>query len=109
VGLDGGTVGIFDRFSKLIQSNATAAGNAVGGLQDPAKEVEQLVLDMEAALKKARGETQQSMAAEKLARNRLAAAERELPTWTARAEEALRQNDEDLAREAQKNNLQGYD
>jgi phage shock protein A len=93
-------MGIFDRFSRLVKSNANAAAGAVGKLQDTGKEVEQLVIEMEEALRKARRETTESMAAHKLAENRVAAAEREVAQWDRRAEEAVRAGDDDLAREA---------
>lgn len=90
-------MGIFDRMSKLLRSNANSA---LDSLQDTSKEIDQLVLEMEEAEKRARRETMESMAAEKLARTRAAAAEKEIATWQRRAEEAVRQNDDDLARQA---------
>lgn len=90
-------MGIFDRFSRLIKSNATSA---IDSLQDTAKEVDQLVLEMEQAQKRAQKETLEQMAAAKLARTRLEGAERELSLWEGRAEEAVRQADDELARQA---------
>ena len=56
-------MGIFDRVSKLIKSNTNSA---IDKMQDTSKEVEQLVVEMEDQLRKARLETQKGMAAEKL-------------------------------------------
>lgn len=90
-------MGIFDRVSRLIKSNANSA---IDSLQDTAKEVEQLVLEMEEQRNRARKETAATMGQEKVARARLAAAERELPTWEQRAETAVRAGDDELAKEA---------
>ena len=90
-------MGIFDRFSRLIKSNANAA---LDGLQSTAKELDQLVIEMEEAQKRARRETVEQMAAEKLARTRVGTVERELSAWQRRAEEAVSRGDDHLAREA---------
>jgi phage shock protein A len=90
-------MGIFDRLSKVIRSNANAA---VDKMSDPSKDVEQLILEMEDALRKARGETTKGMAAEKLSATRLAAGEKKVAEWGRRAEEAVRQGDDALAKEA---------
>src|SRR5437762_2534457 len=90
-------MGIFDRVSKLIKSNANAA---IDKMSDPSKDVEQLILEMEDALRAARGETTRGMAAEKLAAGRIADVEQKVAEWGRRAEEAVRQGDDELAREA---------
>ena len=90
-------MGIFDRVSRLIKSNANSA---LDGLQDTAKELDQLVLEMEESLKNARKETMAQMAAEKVARGRAAASDKEADKWEQRAEDAVRAGDDELAKEA---------
>lgn len=90
-------MGIFDRVSKLIKANANSA---VDKLSDPAKEIDQLILDMEAEVKRARGETAQSMAQERLLRTRLGDLEKKVADWGRRAEDAVRAGDDELAKEA---------
>ena len=90
-------MGIFDRVSRLIKSNTNSA---IDKMQDTSKEVEQLVLEMEQQLRKARVETQKGMAAEKLSAARAVEAEKKAAAWGRRAEDALRTGDEDLAKQA---------
>lgn len=90
-------MGIFDRVSRLFKSNANAA---LDKMQDTGKELEQLILAMEEALRRARGETQRGMAAEKLSAQRMAASEKKVAEWVRRAEDAVRAGDDDLAAQA---------
>ena len=90
-------MGIFDRVSRLIKSNANSA---IDKMQDTSKEVEQLLVDMEEQLRKARVETQKGMAAEKLSAARVVETEKAAADWGRRAEDALRAGDEALAKEA---------
>jgi phage shock protein A len=90
-------MGLFDRLSRVIKSNSNAA---LDKLEDPKKQVDQLILEMEEALRKARGETQRGMAAEKLALGRVAEADKQHAAWGQRAELAVKSGDDDLAREA---------
>ena len=46
-------MGILDRLSTLVKSNVN---DLVDRMQDPAKEIDQLVLDMEDSLRQARSE-----------------------------------------------------
>lgn len=90
-------MGIFDRVSRLFKSNANAA---LDKMQDTGKEVEQLLLDMEEALRRARGDTQKGMAAEKLLAQRVSAVEKRVADWERHAQDAVRAGDDDLAAQA---------
>jgi phage shock protein A len=92
-------MGILDRISRLVSSNVNAA---IDKMTDPAKEIDQLVLDMEAQLKKARQEVQGALATEKRHRDRAAELGRSVDSWQERAERAVRAGDDGLAREALK-------
>jgi phage shock protein A len=94
-----GDMGIFDRMRRLVSSNVNAA---IDKMSDPAKEIDQLVVDMEAQLKKARGEVQTALATEKRHRNKVQELLKSSNEWQERAERALRAGDENLAREALK-------
>ena len=92
-------MGIFDRMRRLVSSNVNAA---IDKMSDPAKEIDQLVIDMETQLKKARGEVQAALATEKRHRMKTQELQKSSNEWMERAERALRAGDENLAREALK-------
>jgi phage shock protein A len=92
-------MGIFNRMRRLVSSNVNAA---IDKMSDPAKEIDQLVIDMEAQLKKARVEVQSSLATEKRHRRKVEELQKASNDWQERAERALRAGDENLAREALK-------
>lgn len=90
-------MGILDRLSTLISSNLNSA---IDKMTDPGKEVEQLILDMETQVRRARDEVRTTMANEKRQRQRvekLVETERE---WEERAERAVRAGDDGLAKSA---------
>jgi phage shock protein A len=90
-------MGIFDRMSRLIKSNVNAK---IDKVRDPAKEIEQIVLDLEEEMKKNRAETAKIMVSEKRLTARLGELEKQAATWNERAEMAVRAGDDALAREA---------
>lgn len=90
-------MGIFDRVSRLIKSNANAA---LDKLEDPGKQVEQLVVEMEDALRRARAEVVEGAAAAKLAAGRVGPAEQKVAEWARRVEQATQAGDAELANEA---------
>jgi phage shock protein A len=92
-------MGIFDRMRRLVSSNVNAA---IDKMSDPAKEIDQLVIEMEQQVKKARGEVQSALAMEKRQRMKAEELLKSSREWEARAERALRAGDENLAREALK-------
>jgi len=95
-------MGILGRISTLIKSNLNSA---VDKMTDPGREIDQLVSDMEDQQKKARGEVQSTLAAEKRQRQKVEALAKSAGEWEARAERALSAGDESLAREALKRKL----
>jgi phage shock protein A len=92
-------MGIFDRMRRLVSSNVNAA---IDKMSDPAKEIDQLVVEMDAQVRKARGEVQSALATEKRHRAKAEALAKSSREWEERAERALRAGDENLAREALK-------
>src|ERR1700759_1198604 len=92
-------MGILDRISRLVSSNVNSA---IDKMSDPGKEIDQLVIDMEAQLKKARQEVQTALATEKRQRMRAEALYKSATEWEERAERAVRAGDDNLAREALK-------
>jgi phage shock protein A len=90
-------MGILGRLSTLIKSNVN---DAIDGMQDPAKEIDQMVRDMEDSARQARTEVAQCMGEEKRMQKRLEALDGELKTWSDRAETAVRSGDDTLAKEA---------
>lgn len=92
-------MGILDRMSTLIKSNLNAA---IDKMTDPGKEIDQLILDMEEQLKRARGEVRTTLATEKVSRHKVGELELAIADWEAKAEQAVRAGDDELAREALK-------
>jgi phage shock protein A len=90
-------MGILGRLSTLIKSNVN---DAIDGMQDPAKEIDQMVRDMEDSARQARTEVAQCMGEEKRLQKRVEAIDGEIKTWTDRAESAVRAGDDNLAKEA---------
>ena len=90
-------MGILGRLSTLIKSNVN---DVIDGMQDPAKEIDQMVRDMEDSARQARTEVAQCMGEEKRLQKRVEAIDAEIKTWTDRAESAVRVGDDNLAKEA---------
>src|SRR5438105_5137777 len=92
-------MGILGRLSTLIKSNLN---DAIDGMQDPAKELDQMVRDMEDSTRAARSEVAACMGEEKRLQKRLEALDGEIKSWGDRAETAVRAGDDGLAKEALK-------
>ena len=90
-------MGILDRLSTLVKSNVN---DLIDQMQDPGKEIDQLILDMEDAAGKARQEVAACVASEKLMQKRIEDLAAEATSWEGQAEKALRAGNEELAREA---------
>jgi len=90
-------MGIFSRMSRLIKGSANAK---IDKWSDPAKEIEQLILEMEQEIRKGREETAKMMATQKRAAARIGELEKQSATWSERAEQAVRAGDDDLAKQA---------
>jgi phage shock protein A len=90
-------MGILGRLSSLIKSNVN---DVIDSMQDPAKEIDQMVRDMEESARQARAEVAQSRAGEKRLQKRVTDLENEAAEWVKRAETAVRAGDDELAKEA---------
>ena len=90
-------MGILGRLSSLVKSNLN---NAIDSMQDPAKEIDQMVRDMEDSAKEARTEVAQCMAEEKRLQKRVTDLEGDAADWEKRAGTAVRAGDDALAKEA---------
>lgn len=90
-------MGIFDRISRLVRANVN---DALDGAEDPEKMLEQLIRDMAVEIRQARGQVASMIAQEKELAADKAEAERQAAEWQRRAQLAVSQNKDDLAREA---------
>ena len=90
-------MGILGRLSTLVKSNVN---DVIGSMQDPGKEIDQMVRDMEDYARQARAEVARCIADERLLERRLQTMEGELADWQKKAEMAIRAGDDGLAKEA---------
>src|SRR6185369_6616883 len=90
-------MGILDRLSNLVRSNLNSA---IDKMSDPGKQIDQLVLELEGELKKARVELRDAMTAEKLHRKKAETLGAQAAEWQARAEQAVTAGDDALAKQA---------
>ena len=92
-------MGIFDRFNRVLKSNLNSL---VDRAEDPAKLLDQTVLDMENELKRAKKELVTQLGTAKRLEKKVAEHDEEVKGWEDKAVLALRAGDEMLAREALK-------
>ena len=90
-------MGFFDRLSRLIRANANAA---VSSLEDPGKILDQSVADMQADLVNLRKAVANAIASQKRLQSEAQQAEAQAGTWYKKAELALKEGEEELARAA---------
>jgi phage shock protein A len=90
-------MGIFDRISRLVRANVN---DTLDNAEDPEKMLEQLIRDMSEEIRQARGQVAAMIAQEKELAADKAEADRHSAEWQRRAELAVAQDKEDLAREA---------
>jgi phage shock protein A len=90
-------MGLFDRVSRVASANFNAL---LSKLEDPKKEIDQTIREMEGEVRRARQEIVEAVAAEELARKKVAELDAAAEKWASRAELAVRHGDDDLAREA---------
>ena len=90
-------MGIFDRISRLLRANVN---DALDNAEDPEKMLDQLIRDMGAEIRQARGQVAAMIAQEKELAADKAEADRLSAEWQRRAELAVDQGRDDLAREA---------
>ena len=81
----------------MIKSNVN---DLIDSMQDPAKEIDQMVRDMEDSAREARSEVATCMAEEKRLSKRIEALTAEAKSWEDQAAMAVRAGDDALAREA---------
>jgi phage shock protein A len=90
-------MGILGRLSTLIKSNVN---DAIDSMQDPAKEIDQMIRDMEDSSRQARTEVAQVMGEEKRQTKRVSDLIAEAKTWEEHAVRAVQAGDDALAKEA---------
>ena len=90
-------MGIFDRFNSVLKSNLNSM---VDRAEDPGKLLDQTVIDMEAELKRSKGDLVTQLGTSKRLQKKADEAKEELDGWENKAVLALRAGDEQLAREA---------
>src|SRR3954452_13767099 len=92
-------MGILGRLSTLVKSNVN---DLIDGMQDPAKEIDQMVRDMEDSVRQARTEVAQCLAEEKRLGKRVSDLAAEAQRWEEHAIRAVQAGDDPLAKEALK-------
>ena len=90
-------MGILGRLSTLIKSNVN---DVIDSMQDPGKEIDQMVRDMEDSAREARGEVARCMGEEKRLKRRIEQIEAEAKGWEDKAAAAVRAGDDELAKQA---------
>ena len=90
-------MGILGRLSTLIKSNVN---DAIDSMQDPAKEIDQMVRDMEDSARQARAEVATCLAEEKRQAKKVESLAGEVKTWEDHAVRAVQSGDDALAKEA---------
>jgi phage shock protein A len=90
-------MGFFDRLSRLLRANLN---DLVSKAEDPVKILDQSVVDMQEDLVKLRQAVATAIASQKRLQNQAEQAEAQAGQWQQKAELAVRENRDDLAREA---------
>jgi phage shock protein A len=90
-------MGLFDRAGRVIASNFNAL---LDKIENPDKSLDVLLEQMREQVRAARREIVRSVAREKQLKKTLEEQQTEADRWTARAELAVRQGDDELARQA---------
>jgi phage shock protein A len=90
-------MGFFDRLSRLLRANLN---DLVSKAEDPAKILDQAVVDMQGELVKLRQAVATAIASQRRLQNQAEQAESQAQAWYQRAEQALQKGEEALAKEA---------
>ncbi len=91
--------GIFERISMILRANIN---DILDRAEDPEKMLEQIIRDMESAILDARSTVQEMLAQQKLLEAEVRDTQKLVNEWQRKAEMAVAQNRDDLAREALK-------
>jgi phage shock protein A len=90
-------MGIFARVAQVMSANFNAL---IDKAEDPRKSLDQTLLEMREQIVAARKEVVSGVASEKQLKKKVEELDQEVEKWSARAELAVRSNDDALAREA---------
>jgi phage shock protein A len=90
-------MGLFDRVSRVLKANLN---DVVSKAEDPAKILEQSLLEMQEDLVQLRQAVASAIASQRRTEQQYNSAQTESNTWQQRAQLALQKGDENLAREA---------
>src|ERR671925_915810 len=90
-------MGLFDRLSQLLRSNIN---DLISRAEDPEKMLNQILVDMRGQLVKAKQQVASAIADEKRLRDQTDAEYRQAEEWERRAMLAVRENHDDLAKQA---------
>jgi phage shock protein A len=90
-------MGIFDRFASLLKSNIN---DLISRAEDPEKMLTQILVDMRSQLAKAKQQVATAIADEKRLKDQAEAEFKQAEDWENKATLALKENREDLARQA---------
>ncbi len=90
-------MGIFDRFASLIKSNLN---DLISSAENPEKMLNQIIIDMRDQLVKAKQQVAAAIADEKRLRDQADAEFTQAQDWMAKAELAVREGRDDLAKQA---------
>ncbi|MFN8497763.1 MAG: PspA/IM30 family protein [Anaerolineae bacterium] len=90
---------ILERISTILRANIN---DMLSKSEDPEKMLNQILLDMQSAITEARGQVAEMVAQQRLIEADLQRAQALSDQWDAKARDAVRQNRDDLAREALK-------
>ncbi len=90
-------MGFFDRLSRLFRANLNDLLNKA---EDPAKILDQSVIDMQADLERLRDAVANAIASQKRLARQAEQANAQAENWYQRAEQAMEKGEEELAREA---------
>jgi phage shock protein A len=90
-------MGIFRRVSDIISANLN---DLVDKFEEPEKMLKQAIREMEETIEEATAAAAKAIASEKLLAKELAEHDRQTADWLARAEQAVKAGDDELARQA---------
>ena len=90
-------MGIFDRIATLFKSNIN---DLISRAENPEKMLDQIVLDMKSQLASAKQQVASAIADEKKLKDQVASEAKAAKDWEQKAMLALKENREDLARQA---------